>query len=145
MNWNLVSRVRACTSKYCVSLFIILLSLSLSSPFATLIHVNRWRNWGKGLPWIGAAVEGDRPFRNFISTRLHLRDSFLHVFSFKMLSEPGTSVAVVKNDRSKSDRPYFAEKRNFILSWNSLTNAFFIVVADRKTGTSVAATKFHGT
>lgn len=30
----------------------------------------------------------DRPFRNFISTRLHLRDSFLNVFSFKMLSDP---------------------------------------------------------
>lgn len=71
-----------------------------SSPFATLIRVNRWENWGKGLPWIGVTVkkgrervrkrerERDRPFRNFISTRLHLRDSFLNVFSFKMLSDP---------------------------------------------------------
>lgn len=78
----------------------------------------------------------DRPFRNFISTRLHLRDSFLNVFSFKMLSDP---VAVVKNDRSKSDRLYFAEKWNFILSWNSLTNAFFIVTAS-KPGILVTAT-----
>jgi len=111
-----------------------------SSLFATLIRVNRWGNWGKGLPWIGVAVKKgrewvsewerrerkrDRPFRNFISTRLHLRDSFLNVFSFKMLSDP---VAAVKNDRSKSDRLYFAEKWNFILSWNSLTTAFFIAI-----------------
>jgi len=67
----------------------------------------------------------DRPFRNFISTRLHLRDSFLNVFSFKMLSDP---VAAVKNDRSKSDRLYFAKKWNFILSWNSLMTAFFIAI-----------------
>jgi len=82
--------------------------------------------------------ERDRPFRNFISTRLHLRDSFLNVFSFKMLSDP---VAVVKNDRSKSDRLYFAEKWNFILSWNSFTNAFFIVTAS-KPGILVTATNF---
>jgi len=27
--------------------------LPFAFPFATLIRVNRWRNWGKGLPWIG--------------------------------------------------------------------------------------------
>lgn len=31
-----------------------------SSPFATLIRVNRWGNWGKGLPWIGVAVKKGR-------------------------------------------------------------------------------------
>jgi len=141
----------------CVNPIVASYPLPFLIPFATLIRVNRWGNWGKGLPWIGVAVKKerewvkererererkrDRPFRNFISTRLHLRDSFLNVFSFKMLSDP---VAAVKNDRSKSDRLYFAEKWNFILSWNSLTNAFFITIAI-ETGYFGWRNKFRGT
>lgn len=29
-------------------------------PFATLIHLNRWQNWAKGLLWIGVVTERER-------------------------------------------------------------------------------------